>query len=168
MQWAAACWTKIPCWCQKLEENGQYVSDSLEGSSNSNKQLSRPRYAEHLWIHSTLNFEHHILPEHFCSLCHFKSIVYPSSHGCLQQNNMPFNKAQIISDWFSSVSFNGLHGHQISNQQKTFGVLLNGRYTPYIVLLAVAILVLLMKVKLYLKKNSALVDCPQFLNSFDW
>lgn len=72
---------------------------------------------------------------------------------------MPFNKAQIISYWFSSVSFNGLHGQTNRKPQQ-----------HPIVLLAVAILVLLMKVELYffLKKNSLLVDCPQFLNSFTW
>lgn len=72
---------------------------------------------------------------------------------------MPFNKAQIISYWFSSVSFYGLHGQTNRKPQQ-----------HPIVLLAVAILVLLMKVELYffLKKNSLLVDCPQFLNSFTW
>lgn len=71
---------------------------------------------------------------------------------------MPFNKAQIISYWFSSVSFYGLHGQTNRKPQQ-----------HPVVLLAVAILVLLMKVKLYLKKkNSLLVDCPQFLNSFTW
>lgn len=72
---------------------------------------------------------------------------------------MPFNKAQIISYWFSSVSFYGLHGQTNRKPQQ-----------HPIVLLAVAILVLLMKVELYFKKkkNSLLVDCPQFLNSFTW
>lgn len=55
---------------------------------------------------------------------------------------MPFNKAQIISYWFSSVSFYGLHGQTNRKPQQ-----------HPIVLLAVAILVLLMKVKLYLKKK---------------
>lgn len=55
---------------------------------------------------------------------------------------MPFNKAQIISYWFSSVSFYGLHGQTNRKPQQ-----------HPVVLLAVAILVLLMKVKLYLKKN---------------
>lgn len=51
---------------------------------------------------------------------------------------MPFNKAQIISYWFSSVSFYGLHGQTNRKPQQ-----------HPIVLLAVAILVLLMKVELY-------------------
>lgn len=55
---------------------------------------------------------------------------------------MPFNKAQIISYWFSSVSFYGLHGQTNRKPQQ-----------HPIVLLAVAILVLLMKVELYLKKK---------------
>lgn len=55
---------------------------------------------------------------------------------------MPFNKAQIISYWFSSVSFYGLHGQTNRKPQQ-----------HPVVLLAVAILVLLMKVKLYLKKK---------------
>lgn len=55
---------------------------------------------------------------------------------------MPFNKAQIISYWFSSVSFYGLHGQTNRKPQQ-----------HPIVLLAVAILVLLMKVELYFKKK---------------
>lgn len=55
---------------------------------------------------------------------------------------MPFNKAQIISYWFSSVSFYGLHGQTNRKPQQ-----------HPIVLLAVAILVLLMKVELYFFKK---------------
>lgn len=59
---------------------------------------------------------------------------------------MPFNKAQIISYWFSSVSFYGLHCQTNRKPQQ-----------HPIVLLAVAILVLLMKVELYLKKKKQFI-----------
>lgn len=66
---------------------------------------------------------------------------------------MPFNKAQIISYWFSSVSFYGLHGQTNRKPQQ-----------HPIVLLAVAILVLLMKVKLYfLKKTVYWLTAHNFL-----
>lgn len=67
---------------------------------------------------------------------------------------MPFNKAQIISYWFSSVSFYGLHGQTNRKPQQ-----------HPIVLLAVAILVLLMKVELYffLKKTVYWLTAHNFL-----
>ncbi len=49
----------------------------------------------------------------------FMTTVYPSSDGYFLQDNAPYHKAQIFSDWFlnmtmSSLYSNGLHSHQIS------------------------------------------------------
>ncbi len=66
----------------------------------------------------------------------FMTTVYPSSDGYFQQHNGPCHKAQIISDWFlehemSSLYSNGLHSHQISIQQSTFGMWWNERFTSW-------------------------------------
>lgn len=58
--------------------------------------------------------------------------LYPSSDGCYQQENRPHHKAQIISNWFSELNseftVNGLHSHQTSFQQSTFGMQWNWNY----------------------------------------
>ena len=46
IQWVV--WTKMPCWCQRSQENGQ-----TEGNSNSKNNSLQPSYAEyHLWMYN--------------------------------------------------------------------------------------------------------------------
>ncbi len=79
--------------------------------------------------------EHHLNATAYLSIVSdhvhpFMTTVYPSSDGYFQQNNAPCHKAQIISNWFHSLSSlysNGLHIHQISIQKSTFGMWWNGR-----------------------------------------
>ncbi len=51
IQWAAVVWTKLPCWCQRPEENGYRW---WKGNSNSNNHSLQPRYAECISERTTL------------------------------------------------------------------------------------------------------------------